>query len=110
MSSGITETFNAEAARTAVRNASSSIEDLIRKFQESRQAALENLAGDAAASAAMGGQLGAVAQNAFRAGSEVDFTKLRQNLNTFVNNVESIVQSSSTMASEASSIYSSQGN
>lgn len=107
---GVTEKFNAEAAITAVKNASASIEDLIRNFEKSRKASLENLANDATASAAMGGQLGAAAQNAFLAGSNVDFDRLKQNLNIFVNNVESIVQNSSAMAQTASSIYSSQGN
>ncbi len=110
MSGGIQEKFNADGARTAIRNASAHIQDLIKKFQESRETTLSNLDANATASAAIGGQLGTAAQNAFRAGSEVDFIKLQKNLDIFVNNVEKIVQGDTSMFSEASSIYGTQSN
>lgn len=100
------ETFNAEAARNAIRNASSEIEEMIRKFQQTRETVVQNLDSNAAASAAMGGQLGAAAQKAFEAGSAVDFEELRNKMDNFINyRVETIVRNSSEMQNAAQSVY-----
>ncbi len=100
------ETFNAEAARTAIRNASSEIEELIRKFQESREEVNQQMGANVAVSAAMGGQLGEAAKRAFEAGSAVNFEELRAKMDNFINNrVETIVKNSLEMQDAAQSVY-----
>jgi len=100
------ETFNAEAARTAIRNASSEIEEMIRKFQETRTKVVENLDSNSSASAALGGQLGAAAQRAFEAGSAVNFQELRTKMDNFINyRVETIIQNSTAMEDAVQATY-----
>lgn len=100
------ETFNAEAAKSALRNASQEIEEMIRNFQQTRETVVQNMDSNAAGSAAMGGHLGAVAQKAFEAGSAVDFQELRAKMDNFINyRVETIIQNSMAMEDAAQSVY-----
>lgn len=100
------ESFNAEAARNAIRSAQQEIEEMISKFQEARAKVMENLDQNAGASAAMGGALGAAAQRAFESGSSVNFQDLRNKMDNFINNrVETIIKNSMSMQDQAQATY-----
>lgn len=109
MSGTVQEGFNAEAARTAFANADKEIQELLTKYQETHQIVTEQLNGQGGTDAALGGNLGTVAQNSFEEVSGTAFELLKTNLANFMQNrVETIIKNSVSLEDEARNTYTTQ--
>lgn len=95
-------TFNEEAARSAITNATTDIEKACNDF---KLVAEEVNAQLGQAGAAMGGNVGAAAASSFENESAADFNNLKANLNSFMGRVDAIVKANAATTSEVISTY-----
>lgn len=100
------ETFNAEAARKAVENARTEIQELVKNFEKTRENVAENFDQNATTTAAIGGLLGSQAQRTFEENNSSVFDQLNSKMDDFVNNrVETIIKNSIETEDAARATY-----
>lgn len=97
------ESYNAEAATQALKEAAQQIEASCDAFNKERERVTGQLS---QSGTALGGELGRVALSTFEAENETSFTTLKTNLNSFMNRAETIAKRSSSAEQTTQGIYS----
>ncbi len=97
------ESYNAEAATQALKEAAQQIEAACDAFNKEKERVTTQLS---QSGSALGGQLGRTALNTFEMENEAAFTTLKTNLNSFMNRAETIAKRSSAAEQTTQGIYS----
>lgn len=102
-----TESLNVEAAKKAMGNATIEIEELIKKFWQTEKIVNESFSQNNSNMEALGGNLGAAAQNAFMQGSLESFNDLKNKIDNFINvRVEQIIATNENLVDAVQATYS----
>ena len=97
------ETYNAEAATAALKEAASQIEASCAAFNRERERVTGQLS---QSGSAMAGQLGKVALQTFEQENEASFNNLKKNMDSFMNRAETISKRSTSAEQTTQGIYS----
>ncbi len=98
----VAEIFNAEAAKSAINDATKGIEDVCTKFKSLSEKVASEFG---AQGSSLGGQTGILAEGSFMQKSQASFEDLSKKLNSFMGRVDGIVKSNTEAVSTTSSIY-----